>query len=138
MAKYVDTDVILSLAEEDINYDRAKKIIGSEDLLTGEVTVIELNAFYSRKLKDSVRARAATLYSLELSNVRVVGVDWNKLRREAERMSPVLQLKALDVLQIASAVLVGASIFITFDKDIVGKGDLVRKLSGISVTDLQD
>ena len=130
--------MILSLTEEDANYDRAKKIIGSEDLVTGEVTAVELNAFYSRKLKDSVKARAATLYSLELSNVRVVGVDWNKLHRESERLSLGLQLKALDVLQIASAVLIGAPTFITFDKDIVAKKDLVKKLTGIEVTDLQD
>ena len=138
MANYVDTNVIISLAEEDENYERAKKIKAFDDLVTGEITVIELNAFYSRKFKDTVKARAATIYSLRLSNVKVVEVDWNRLRREAERLALGLQLKALDVLQIASAVLIGASTFITFDKDIVGKKDLVKKLTGVEVTDLQD
>ena len=138
MTNYVDTNVIISLAEEDENYGRAKKIKTIDDLVTGEITLIELNAFYSRKIKDTLKARAATIYSLRLSNVKVVEVDWNKLRREAERLALGLQLKALDVLQIASAVLIGAPTFITFDKDIVDKKDLVKKLTGIEVTDLQD
>ena len=138
MTSYVDTNVIISLAEEDENYERAKKIKAFDGLVTGEITVIELNAFYSRKFKDTVKARAATIYSLRLSNVKVVEVDWNRLRREAERLALGLQLKALDVLQIASAVLIGTSTFITFDKDIVDKKELVKKLTGIEVTDLQD
>ena len=70
--------------------------------------------------------------------MKVVEVDWNRLRREAERLALGLQLKALDVLQIASAVLIEAPTFITFDKDIVDKKDLVKKLTRIEVADLQD
>ena len=130
--------MIISLAEKDVNYERAKRITAIKDLVTGEITVIELNAFFSRKFKDETKAEAATIYSLKLSNVRVIEIDWNRLRKEAESLSLGLQLKALDVLQIASAMLIGAPTFITFDKDIVGKKELVKKLTGIEVADLQD
>ncbi|BDC17714.1 PIN domain-containing protein [Acidianus sp. HS-5] len=135
MAEYIDTNVILSLVEQDANYVRAIKIKGVEGLVTGEITVVELNSFYSRKLKDEVKAKASTLYSLKFSNVEVVEVDWNKLFRKSEYLSPELQLKTLDVLQIASAVLIGVSKFLTFDKDILGKRELIKKYTGIEVSE---
>ena len=135
MTEYIDTNVILSLVEQDANYVRAIKIKGVEGLVTGEITVIELNSFYSRKLKDEVKAKASTLYSLKFSNVEVVEVDWNKLFRKSEYLSPGLQLKTLDVLQIASAVLIGVSKFLTFDKDILGKRELIKKYTGIEVSE---
>lgn len=133
---YVDTNVILSLVEEDSNYEKAIRIRSIRNLVTGEITVLELNSFYSRKLKDEIKARAATLYSLKFSNVRVTEVDWNKLLRKSEELSLRLQLKTLDILQIASATLVGVSHFLTFDKDILSKKDLVKRYTGMEVSDL--
>ena len=49
----MDTNVIISLAEEDENYERAKKIKTINDLVTGEITVIKLNAF----IRESLRTR---------------------------------------------------------------------------------
>ncbi|MGC9106534.1 MAG: type II toxin-antitoxin system VapC family toxin, partial [Thermoprotei archaeon] len=44
-----------------------------------------------------------------------------------------LQLKTLDVLQIASALLTGSLLFITFDKDILKKKELIREKTGLEV-----
>ncbi|BAB67100.1 type II toxin-antitoxin system VapC family toxin [Sulfurisphaera tokodaii] len=133
---YVDTNVILSLVEEDSNYEKAIRIRGIRNLVTGEITVLELNSFYSRKLKDEIKAKAATIYSLKFSNVRVAEVDWNRLLRKSEELSLRLQLKTLDILQIASATLIGVSQFLTFDKDILSKEELVKKYTGMEVNDL--
>ncbi len=134
--KYVDTNVILSLVEEDANFERARKLKELTNLVTGEITQLELNSFYSRKLKDEIKARASTLYSLEFANVKVVEIDWNKLFRKALDFSYKLQLKTLDILQIASASLLGSKIFITFDNDIINKREIVKKYTGIGINDL--
>ncbi|AAK42894.1 type II toxin-antitoxin system VapC family toxin [Saccharolobus solfataricus] len=134
--KYVDTNVILSLVEEDANFERARKLKGLTNLVTGEITQLELNSFYSRKLKDEIKARASTLYLLQFVNVKVIEADWNKLFRKALDLSYKLELKTLDVLQIASAFLSGSKIFITFDKEIISKREIVKKYTGVSVDDL--
>jgi predicted nucleic acid-binding protein len=61
----------------------------------------------------------------------------NRLFRKALELSTKLQLKTLDILQIASALSLNASVFITFDKDILKKKDFIEKL-GIKISDLSD
>lgn len=65
------------------------------------------------------------------SNVRVVEIDANKLIRKAKELSLTLHLKTLDVLQIASALLSGSSFFVTFDRDIVKKKELIEEKTGL-------
>ncbi|MFP3261202.1 MAG: PIN domain-containing protein [Sulfolobus sp.] len=130
---YIDTNVILSLVEKDANYQKALKIRGFRDLITGEITVLELNSFYSRKIKREIEAKAATKYALTVSNVKVVEIDANKLIKKATELSLILQLKTLDVLQITSALLAGSPFFITFDKDIVKKKELIKEKTSLEV-----
>jgi PIN domain. len=125
---YVDTNVIISFVEQDVNYNKALKIREINDLVTSEVTILELNSFFSRKLKDEILTEASTKYAIRATNVRVVEIDMNKLFRKALELSTKLQLKTLDVLQISSALLLNAKSFITFDKDILKKRDLIEKL----------
>ncbi|EHP68876.1 putative nucleic acid-binding protein, contains PIN domain [Metallosphaera yellowstonensis MK1] len=134
---YVDTNVIISFVEQDVNYNKALKIREINDLITSEVTVLELNSFFSRKLKDEILTEASTKYAIRATNVRVVEIDMNKLFRKALEFSTKLQLKTLDVLQISSALLLNAKSFITFDKDILKKRDLIEKITKILVSDLQ-
>jgi predicted nucleic acid-binding protein len=128
---YINTNVILSLVEKDANYQRALRIRGFRDLITVEVIVRELNFFYSRKIKREIEAKVATKYALIASNVRVVEIDANKLIRKAKELSLTLHLKTLDVLQIASALLSGSSFFVTFDRDIVKKKELIKEKTGL-------
>ncbi|MEM0374536.1 MAG: PIN domain-containing protein [Ignisphaera sp.] len=137
MSVFVDTNVIISFVEQDVNYNKALKIREIKDLITSEFTVLELNSFFSRKLKDEILAEASTKYALKVTNVKVVELDMNKLFRKALDLSTKLQLKALDVLQISSALLLDAKSFITFDKDILKKRDLIEKVVKIPVSDLR-
>jgi PIN domain. len=134
---YVDTNVIISFVEQDVNYNKALKIREINDLITSEVTILELNSFFSRKLKDEILTEASTKYAIRATNVRVVEIDMNKLFRKALELSTKLQLKTLDVLQISSALLLNAKSFITLDKDILKKRDLIEKITKILVSDLQ-
>jgi len=136
MSIYVDTNVIISFVEQDVNYNKALKIREINDLITSEVTLLELNSFFSRKLKDEILAEASTRYAVRATNVKVVELDMNKLFRKALELSIKLQLKTLDVLQISSALLLNAKSFITFDKDILKKRDLVEKIVKISISGL--
>ena len=136
MSIFVDTNVIISFVEQDVNYNKALKIREINDLITSEVTLLELNSFFSRKLKDEILAEASTKYALKVSNVKVVELDMNRLFRKSLELSTKLQLKTLDVLQISSALLLNAKSFITFDKDILKKRDLIEKIVKISVSEL--
>lgn len=136
MSIYVDTNVIISFVEQDVNYNKALKIREINDLITSEVTVLELNSFFSRKLKDEILAEASTKYAFKVTNVKIVELDMNKLFRKALELSTKLQLKTLDVLQISSALLLNAKSFITFDKDILKKRDLIEKIVKIPISDL--
>jgi predicted nucleic acid-binding protein len=132
---YVDTNVIISLVENDSNYSKAERIMRLNNLVTGEVTLLELISFYSRKLKDEILAKASAKYAIRLANVKVVEIDANKLLKKAIELSPKLQLKTLDTIQIASAILINSAVFVTFDSDILKKKEIVMKYSGIKVTD---
>ncbi|WP_016731716.1 type II toxin-antitoxin system VapC family toxin [Saccharolobus islandicus] len=136
MSVFVDTNVIISFVEQDVNYNKVLKIREINDLMTSEVTVLELYSFFSRKLKDEILAEASTKYALKVTNVKVVELDMNKLFRKSLELSTKLQLKTLDVLQISSALLLNAKSFITFDKDILKKRDLIEKIVKISVSEL--
>ncbi|AAY81256.1 type II toxin-antitoxin system VapC family toxin [Sulfolobus acidocaldarius] len=132
---YVDTNVILSFVEQDANYERAREIVEERrgKLVTGEVTLLELSSFYSRKLKDDVLAKASVKYALKVCNVELVEIDFNRLFEKALQLSPRLKLKTLDVLQVVSASLVKASVFITFDKDIIAKEEIVNRVLGLNI-----
>ncbi|AEE94929.1 VapC-type toxin [Acidianus hospitalis W1] len=132
---YVDTNVIISLIENDSNYSKAERIMRLNNLVTGEVTLLELISFYSRKLKDEILAKASAKYAIRLANVKVVEIDANKLLKKAIELSPKLQLKTLDVIQIVSAILINSAVFVTFDSDILKKKEIVMRYSGIKVTD---
>ncbi|BBG23151.1 hypothetical protein IC006_0435 [Sulfuracidifex tepidarius] len=47
-----------------------------------------------------------------------------------------MQLKTLDILQITYAVLSESSLFVTFDKDILNKKEIVENYTGIKVVNL--
>ncbi|BDB99809.1 type II toxin-antitoxin system VapC family toxin [Saccharolobus caldissimus] len=135
MSVYVDTNVIISFVEQDVNYEKSLKIKEINDLITSEITVLELNSFFSRKLKDEILAEASTKYALKVTNVNVVELDMNKLFRKALELSTKLQLKTLDVLQISSALLLNAKTFLTFDKDILKKKEVIEKITKLTISD---
>jgi predicted nucleic-acid-binding protein len=64
----------------------------------------------------------------------VVEIDANKLIRKAKELSLTLYPKTLDVLQIASASLSGSSFFVTFDRDIEKKKELIKEKTGLFVS----
>jgi predicted nucleic acid-binding protein len=132
---YVDTNVILSFVEEDENFEKSKKVKEFKNLVTGEITVLELNSFYSRKLKDYLKAKATTIYALKVFNVSVIKIDFNKIMKEAIEVSPKLQLKTLDVLQLSSAKII-SSTFVTFDKDILSKKEIIEKELNLKILEV--
>jgi len=132
---YVDTNVILSFVEEDENFGKSKKVKEFKNLVTGEITVLELNSFYSRKLKNYLEAKAATIYALKVFNVSIIKVDFNKIIKEAIEISSKLELKTLDVLQLSSAKLI-SSTFITFDKDILSKKEIIERELNLKILEV--
>lgn len=136
---YVDTNVIISYMDElDSNHAKAVALLEklkNEKLVASKLTLVELASVYSRAgLKDPI---ALAIYSIEEVGVHIANIDFNEVLTSAFRLADELKLRTLDLLHIAACKLIGANRFATFDKDIIGKKNLVSKL-GIDIVTVDE
>lgn len=126
---YLDTNVVISYADElDPNHERALEILESleGERVTSRLTLLELVSVYSRAGLPQPLAHA--LYSLKLAKAKLVDVDLGEALMHALKLAPHLRLRTLDLLHIALAILVGARVFITLDKEIKSRNSELEKL----------
>ena len=133
---YLDTNILISAVDEKdplhlkalelLNkYKRVRRIVS-------ELTLVELASVYSRAgFEDSLVYALATIKSL---NAEIVEIDYNKVLKKAFRYSREFRLKTLDLLHVVTAIMVNAKYFATFDKDIIGKKQIIRKYGVVVVT----
>ena len=133
---YLDTNILISAVDEKdplhlkalelLNkYKRVRRIVS-------ELTLVELASVYSRAgFEDSLVYALATIKSL---NAEIVEIDYNKVLKKAFRYSREFRLKTLDLLHVVTAIMVNAKYFATFDKDIIGKKQIIRKYGVAIVT----
>jgi len=133
---YLDTNILISAIDEKdplhlkalelLNkYNRVKRIIS-------ELTLVELASVYSRAgFEDSLAYALATIKSLD---AEIIEIDYNKVLKKAFRYSREFKLKTLDLLHVVTAIMVNAEYFATFDKDIIGKKEIIRKYGLTIVT----
>ncbi len=123
---YLDTNILISaIDEKDPLHQRVLKLSDKYkniQRVTSELTLVELASVYSRAgLKEPIIYAIATSKSLY---VEIVEADFNKILKQAFEYSEKLRLKTLDLLHITIAIMINASYFATFDKDIIEKNRL--------------
>ncbi len=128
---YVDTNVIIPFMDEaDPNHERAVKLLKGSSKVSSFLTLVELASVYSRaELNDP---QALAIYSMKEAGVKVSEVGFREILKEAFRVADKIKLKTLDLLHVASCLLMGEKEFLTFDGDILKKRKELEEL-GIEV-----
>ncbi len=130
---YLDTNVIISYIDElDPNHDKAVELLSriKNDRIVSRLTLVELTSVYSRA--GLPNPLALSLYSVRRVNAEIAEVDFNSILQTSLRLAELLRLKTLDLLHVAACKVIGAKTFITFDKEIISKSNLIEKI-GIKV-----
>ena len=130
---YLDTNVIISYIDElDPNHGRAMELLRSikDDRVVSRLTLVELASVYSRA--GLLNPLALSLYSIRRVNARIAEVDFNSVLQTSLKLAELVKLRTLDLLHIAACKTIGAKTFVTFDKEIISKSNLIEKL-GIKV-----
>ncbi len=129
MGVYVDTNVIIAFMDEaDPNHERAVKLLKGSSKVSSFLTLVELASVYSRaELNDP---QALAIYSMEEAGVKVSEVGFGEVLKETFRVADKIRLKTLDLLHVASCLLIGEKEFLTFDGDILKKR---KELEGLGI-----
>ena len=130
---YIDTNVIIAFIDErDPNHGKAVELLESleGDRVVSKLSLVELASVYSRAGLDE--SLALSIYSIKRIGARIVDVDFNEVLLHAFKLAPFLKLRTLDLLHVAACKVIGAKLFVTFDKDIISKSSLIDRI-GIKI-----
>ncbi len=130
---YIDTNAVIAYVDElDPNHDIANDLLKSlkGNKVVSKLTLVELASVYSRASLNEPLALA--LYSVKRVKAKIADVDFNEALTHALKLAPLLKLKTLDLLHVAICKAIGAKAFVTFDRDIVAKTNMMHKI-GIEV-----
>jgi len=136
---YIDTNVIISYVDEkDPNHDKVMTISMQLDKerIVSQLTLLELASIYARA--ELEKPIPLAMYSIKRFGASIVEADLNIIVRESLRHVPMLRLKTLDLLHVATAKVIGANSMVTLDKDIAKKSDVIKDTIGIKVITIQD
>ena len=136
---YIDTNVIISYVDEkDPNHDKVMTISMQLDKerIVSQLTLLELASIYARA--ELEKPIPLAMYSIKRFGASIVEADLNIILRESLRHVPMLRLKTLDLLHVATAKVIGANSMVTLDKDIAKKSDVIKDAIGIKVITIQD
>ncbi|MGI8990323.1 MAG: type II toxin-antitoxin system VapC family toxin [Bryobacteraceae bacterium] len=129
MSAYADTSFLVSLYIADANSISAATIAASAELplITSVLGELEItNAFalrmFRKELKASELRRAEAAFRTDLEegvlSIRpVTAAVYEKAQLIAQRRTPRLGTRTLDILHVASALALEAEVFYTFDKN---------------------
>ena len=130
---YLDTNVVIAFIDGlDPRHSDAHELLSSygDDRVVSRLTLIELASVYSRAgLSDPL---PLALYSIRRVKARIAEANFDDVFTCAFKLAPLLKLRTLDLLHIAFCKTIGAKLFITFDRDITSKSDVIRSI-GIEV-----
>ena len=134
---YLDTSVMVSYVNErDPLHGRSVEAIEwlGGTRVASRLTAVELTSVFSRVTGAAGEELEALVeYTLRRCGVDVVEVDWGDVFSLALEEAGDLRLKALDLLHVAAASRAGAQAFLTFDRDILSKREIVERRLGLRV-----
>ena len=139
MSVYSDTSFLVSLYTLDSNSEAASKWLRDKD------AVIHYTSFNRLELRNAVRLRASRdeiEWSIAREAIRQIEADlkdgilahapmnWTEICKQADELSEKFPgCRTLDLIHVASAVLLKAKIFLSFD----GRQKVLAKKAGLNV-----
>ena len=138
--RYLDTSVVISAANaQDPNHSKALELLKGEKNVVSELTIAELYSVVSRVVGvPREELDALVEYMVEASGAHLIRVGWSDVFRRAYVMAGELKLKTLDLLHVSAALVMKAREFVTLDKEIIGRGSVVERLTGVRVVPSQE
>ncbi|HDI73702.1 MAG TPA: PIN domain-containing protein, partial [Candidatus Korarchaeota archaeon] len=110
-----------------------------EKNVVSELTIAELYSVVSRVVGvPGEELDALVEYMVEASGAHLIQVEWSDVFRRAYVMAGELKLKTLDLLHVSAALVMKAREFVTLDKEIIGRGSVVERLTGVRVVPSQE
>ena len=121
--EYIDTNIlILYIDKNDPKHSMAKQLLNEySNKIISELNIIEMKSVLSRSNLMEEQMYALIDYLLIKSDIKIKPIDINESIMKGNEVVNNLKLKTLNLLHIATAILVKADKFITFDKDFVNK-----------------
>ncbi|MHC1601265.1 MAG: type II toxin-antitoxin system VapC family toxin [Candidatus Nezhaarchaeales archaeon] len=138
---YLDTNVLIAyINPRDKLHDKAINLLSQhrdEDFAVSQLVILELYSVFSRvmELSDD-ELEALVNYAIKVSNAKNISIEWDDICRLAPRYANKLKLKVLDLLHVIAAYSTGIKRFMSFDKDINDRAEVIEKLLGIEVIGL--
>ena len=130
MKVYLDTNILISAVDEkDSLHEEALQLIDEYrdmERITSELTLIELASVYSRAGFNEPHVYA--LATIKTMKTKIIKIDFNKVLTNAFKYSGIVKLRTLDLLHVMAAIMMGANYFMTFDKDIINRKEIVKRL----------
>lgn len=121
--EYIDTNILISYIDKnDPKHSMAEQLFKEySNKIISELNIIEMKSVLSRSNLMEEQMYALIDYLLIKSDIKIKPIDINESIMKGNEVVNNLKLKTLDLLHIATAILVKADKFITFDKDFVNK-----------------
>ena len=129
--EYIDTNILISYIDKnDPKHSMAEQLFSEySNKIISELNIIEMKSVLSRSNLMEEQMYALIDYLLIKSDIKIKPIDINESIMKGNEVVNNLKLKTLDLLHIATAILVKADKFITFDKDFVNKKNLIENYS---------
>ena len=129
--EYIDTNIlILYIDKNDPKHSMVEQLFKEySNKIISELNIIEMKSVLSRSNLMEEQMYALIDYLLIKSDIKIKPIDINESIMKGNEVVNNLKLKTLDLLHIATAILVKADKFITFDKDFVNKKNLIENYS---------
>ena len=139
---YIDTNVIVSfINDSDSLHGAAKQLLDliGEERVVSQLVMVELYSVFSRVLGiNGAELDALVEYSLVKTNTRLKHVDCERVVSNAINYAGLLRLRALDLMHVIAARVLGARGIASFDNDIARKKQVIRRVLGLHVYSLED
>jgi len=132
--EYIDTNILISFIDKkDSKYNLANKLMKNYDnKIITELNLLEIKSVLSRSGVIEEEIDALDEYLLIKNDIKIVNIDFNRSINTGIDIINSIKLKTLDCLHIASAIIIHADKFITFDKDFKNKERTIKQF-GIEI-----
>ena len=131
---FLDSMIFIYLFEEDSRYIKKIRPL-FENIENGKITaftsiITPLEVLSVAKLeKDSDRLLAFNRFFQKTPNLTIIDVNWEVMEKAADLRRKNAHLRTPDALQIATAIIAGAKVFITNDEKLIkAKTESLKKV----------